>query len=41
MQLREYESANGRRYFAGYLSGVKLLVFKDDSAKLTGREVAR
>jgi len=40
-ELREYESRNGRRYFAGYLGKVKLLMFEDRSAELTGSELAR
>jgi len=39
--LREYESRNGCRYFAGYLGRLKPLVFEDRNAELSGSEVAR
>jgi hypothetical protein len=40
-ELREYESKGGRRYFAGYLGKLKLLMFEDRNAELIGSEVSR
>jgi hypothetical protein len=41
MELREYESANGNRYFSGFLGKAKVLMFQDRDAEPSGKELAR
>lgn len=40
-ELREYRSASGSTYFAGYLGRARVVVLRDDRAEITGKEVAR
>ena len=41
MELREYQSANGGRYFSGFLGKAKVLMFEDKEAETTGKELSR
>ncbi|GAB6842137.1 hypothetical protein HNR00_004019 [Methylorubrum rhodinum] len=40
-ELREYRSASGSTYFAGYLGKTRVVMLRDDRAECTGKEVAR
>lgn len=40
-ELREYRSASGSTYFAGYLGKARVVMLREDRAELTGKEVAR
>lgn len=41
VELREYRSAVGSTYFAGYLGKARIVMLRDDRAECTGKEVAR
>ncbi|MCJ2070587.1 hypothetical protein MKK75_17600 [Methylobacterium sp. J-030] len=41
VELREYRSAAGSTYFAGYLGKARIVMLRDDRAECTGKEVAR
>src|SRR4051794_2994027 len=39
--LRQYQSKGGRTYFLGRMGQLKLMLFEDTGAELTGKELAR
>lgn len=40
-ELREYRSARGSTYFAGYMGRTRLVLLQDHDAPITGAEVGR